>query len=89
MLHTAAGVPRPRAGDDLSELIAFLETGELPWPEPGGALAALGDALHRLARGTLDRAGPGRFGDCDARARAMPLAASATGRCMSYSVEWK
>ncbi len=60
MLHTAAGVPRPRAGDDLSELIAFLETGELPWPEPGGALAALGDALHRLARGTLDRAGPVR-----------------------------
>jgi len=36
------------ARDDAAELIAFLETGELPWSEPGGALIALGRALAAL-----------------------------------------
>src|SRR5688500_11564 len=34
--------------DDPAELAAFLETGELPWAEPGRALAALADALLAL-----------------------------------------
>lgn len=41
--------------DDAAELIAFLETGELPWAEPGGALIALGHALVALDSGAMVR----------------------------------
>ncbi|MGE0665172.1 MAG: contractile injection system tape measure protein [Sphingomonadales bacterium] len=41
--------------DDAAELIAFLETGEMPWPGPGGALAALADALLALAAPEISR----------------------------------
>lgn len=41
--------------DDAAELIAFLETGELPWAEPGGALLALGQALAALDARSMAR----------------------------------
>jgi hypothetical protein len=43
------------ARDDVAELIAFLETGELPWSEPGGALMALSQALAALEAPAMAR----------------------------------
>lgn len=51
-IFAAAPSPESRselhARDDIAELAAFLETGEMPWSEPGRALAALVASLLSL-----------------------------------------
>lgn len=60
--HLAAALADPAAAsggsrgrDDTAELLAFLETGELAWAEPGKALAALSASLLALDPDGMNR----------------------------------
>jgi hypothetical protein len=54
-LGAAPGLAAPATPDVFSDFAEFLETGELPWFEPGRALATLAAALGTLDAASMER----------------------------------